>query len=375
MVIYIVVELFLLLAIFVKNNKNITYHFLMICLTMMSAFRSMKVGADLLVYQDIYYEYRFKTVLDILKDPNYSFAIYCKILNTLGMSMRGFLIVTAIVFALLLSYAFVVNGCDKILTLAVFYMLGLYTQSFCIIRQSFACVIFMIAYAYVDESKISLGIPAISMDKLKIRVKKRKISMPVKFYVLIAIAVGFHTAAILMFALPLFLNVYSKEVRYRPQSFFRDGAILLGGGVVAFKFLGVFVLSRLPQKYYVLYADTVNTRNNNVINAGLLLVLYVIFYVCYKRHFSELSNYENWMMGTTVTWSIALVSMSFISPALGRINLFSEALMAINMGKLLRHGCRRRCSKEPIYIVIFFVYHICYLFRDSIGVVPYSMGW
>ena len=125
----------------------------------------------------------------------------------------------------------------------------------------------------------------------------------------------------------------------------------------------------------MLYADTVNTRNNNVINAGLLLVLYVIFYVCYKRHFSELSNYENWMIGTTVTLSVALVSMSFISPALGRINLFSEALMAIHMGKLLRRGCRRRRSSEPIYIVIFFVYYVCYLFRDSIGVVPYSLGW
>ena len=227
--IYLIIEVLLVLAIYVKN-KSFAYYSVLLGLIALSAFRGMNVGADLLVYEQTYYGYHSATFIDVIKDPNYSFAIYCKILNLFGVGMRGFLIISAVLFSILLTVAFIVNKCDKILTLSIFYMLGLYIQSFCIIRQSFACVIFMIAYAYVDESIISLRIPALSMDKFKIRVKKRKISIPAKFYVLIAIAVGFHTAAIFMFALPLFVNIYSKEVRYRPQRFFRDGAFRLGGG-------------------------------------------------------------------------------------------------------------------------------------------------
>ena len=54
-------------------------------------------------------------------NSEYTFAIYCKFLNVLGLKERGFLIATAILFAMLLMIALHVNHCDKILIFIVLF--------------------------------------------------------------------------------------------------------------------------------------------------------------------------------------------------------------------------------------------------------------
>ena len=369
--IYIGIEILLILALFQKRYRNLSYYYLLLILTALAAFRGVSVGADTRAYVEIYNSYASKTWLESLANPNYSFALYCKALNELGASGRGFIVISSILFTILLAKALEANKCDKILSLALFYLLGLYIQSFCIIRQSFACVIFLIGYAHIDEVKEE-KVRLLHVGKFAIG-KVGNITFSVKYLIFMIIAIGFHTSAIFFLLLPLCIKYYHNLIRYNPKMFLKNGLVLLCLALLFFSAFGLVVFKLLPDKYINLYGNMVGLKFNNITSALLLGIVYLVFYFCYKNHYSDLTNSDKIKIGAAITVSMALISMSMVSPALGRINLYSESMMVVSMDKLLKEKHSGKRSKDIIYIGFFSTYFILYLFRDSINVVPYFL--
>ena len=158
MTIYICIEAVLLVLLFKKKPHHIGYSLISIGLLLISAFRAESVGTDVVNYIIEYNLHGIETWKESFTNSEYTFAIYCKFLNVLGLKERGFLIATAILFAMLLMIALHVNHCDKILTFSLFYFAGLYLQSFCIIRQSLAIVTALISYSSLEKNySIQIG--------------------------------------------------------------------------------------------------------------------------------------------------------------------------------------------------------------------------
>lgn len=187
------------------------------------------------------------------------------------------------------------------------------------------------------------------------------------------IAIGFHTSAIFFLLLPLCIKYYHNLIRYNPKMFLKNGLVLLCLALLFFSAFGLVVFKLLPDKYINLYGNMVGLKFNNITSALLLGIVYLVFYFCYKNHYSDLTNSDKIKIGAAITVSMALISMSMVSPALGRINLYSESMMVVSMDKLLKEKHSGKRSKDIIYIGFFATYFILYLFRDSINVVPYFL--
>lgn len=360
MTVYIIIEFFLFLSLYVRKKRRTIYCLWIFALALLASIRSIEVGGDLRTYEATYIRYNDVSWMNIIKDPNYSFAAYCKILNVIGLRTRGFLIVTAVLFAVLLVMAIKVNEVDGLLSLSLFWMLGLYIQSFSMLRQSFANVIFLIAYANLSNSKTAE--------------KENRIKKNIKVVLLYIVAIGFHTVTVLMVSIPLILRFYREAKDIRPQRFLKNGIVLFGAILISFRGIFPVIIKFFPYKYRIEYGRLGLETFGNVGNGILLIILYTMFFICYKNHYKELSREDAILVGSTITIAYAFSSMSIISKETGRLNLFVEYLMVVMLAKLMQQTYRKKQSSDWIYLTAYFVYFIIYIMRDSIGVVPYSIG-
>ena len=364
MTIYICIEAVLLVLLFKKKPHHIGYSFISIGLLLISAFRAESVGTDVVNYIIEYNLHGIETWKESFTNSEYTFAIYCKFLNVLGLKERGFLIATAILFAMLLMIALHVNHCDKILTFSLFYFAGLYLQSFCIIRQSLAIVTALISYSSLEKNY------SIQMPYNKGRFQR----FPIGFVIGMIIAIGFHPTVIVLFALPVMMLFYGQKRCRKPSVFLRDGILCMSAALIILPVLYPFILQHSKEKYQVLYGGSYVTGPFGNWKSGILLVaLYLIFYIAYYNNWKKLTEKENIIVGSVIMLAFACSSLSIINSTLGRTNLFFEGLMVLMLGKLLSHRYTRIKSINFYVILVFSAFFILYLMRDSIVVVPYKI--
>lgn len=239
MTIYICIEAVLLVLLFKKKPHHIGYSLISIGLLLISAFRAESVGTDVVNYIIEYNLHGIETWKESFTNSEYTFAIYCKFLNVLGLKERGFLIATAILFAMLLMIALHVNHCDKILTFSLFYFAGLYLQSFCIIRQSLAIVTALISYSSLEKNY------SIQMPYNKGRFQR----FPIGFVIGMIIAIGFHPTVIVLFALPVMMLFYGQKRCRKPSVFLRDGILCMSAALIILPVLYPFILQHSKEKY------------------------------------------------------------------------------------------------------------------------------
>lgn len=364
MKVYICIELILLVLLFKRKKYHLEYVTISFLLMLMAAIRSEFVGADVRVY---FIEYEWngaKSWKAALTSSEYSFTIYCKFLNSLGLGNYGFLAVTAILFAVLLALAIETNHSNRILTLSLYYFAGLYTQSFCVIRQSFAVVISLIAYSSLEKN-YSLRIP---YNKGHFQ------SFPIGFVIGMIVAIGFHPTVIVLLALPVMMLFYGKKRCRKPSVFLRDGILCMSAALIILPVLYPFILQHSNKKYQDLYGGGYVTGPFGNWKSGILLVaLYLIFYIAYYNNWKKLTEKENIIVGSVIMLAFACSSLSIINSTLGRTNLFFEGLMILMLSKLLNHGYTRIKSINFYVILVFATYFVLYLVRDSISVVPYRI--
>lgn len=366
MTVYICVEIILLVLLFERKKYRIEYGLVSIGLALLSALRAESVGTDVVNYILEYNWHGSQSWKAVFNNSEYSFSVYCKLLNTLGLSERGFLVVTAILFAVLLAVAIEVNHCDRILTLSLYYFAGLYIQSFCIIRQSLAVVIALIAYGCLEKSYSFQIRPDGTCGETFQR-------FPVGFVIGMIVAAGFHPTVIILMALPVMMIFYGRKKCKKPYVFLRDGILCMLAALVILPSLYPVILRYSNAKYQILYGGSYVTGPFGNWKSGLLLVvLYLIFYLAYYNNWRRLTEKENVVIGSIVMLALACSSLSIINNTLGRTNLFFEGLMVLMLNKLLKHGYNRVKSVNFYVVWVFAVYFVLYLMRDSIFVVPYA---
>ena len=366
MEIYIIMGITLLILLLKKHN-NVEYDVAMLLLTMLSMLRAESVGADMQNYISEYYEYSMLSWKKILTCSEYSFAVVCKILNVLEVDKRGFIIAISILFSLLLWTAFKANRCNNYLVLYLYYMMGLYIQSFCIIRQSLAVVVSLIANSYLEEEYTCE-----QRDNGDCYCGKFK-SVPIKYVIGIIIAFGFHPTVIVIMLIPIFMMYYGKKKKLKPVVFLRDGLICMGIGMALFPKMYPFVLRNFREKYQVLYGNDYAEMFGNIKSGILIVAVCFIFYALYLNNWKKLSVKENIIVGSVMVSSFALSSLSVINSTLGRVNLFTEGLMVVMMSRLMKNSYRKIHSMNFWGMMFFLIYFILYIMRDSIGVVPYKL--
>lgn len=365
MEVYICIEIILLVLLFKQRKYQFEYAAISFFLMLMAAIRSESVGTDVKVY---FIEYKWngaKSWKEAFTSSEYSFTVYCKILNTLGLSNYGFLATTAILFAVLLAIAIEANNCNRILTLSLYYFTGLYVQSFCVIRQSLAVVTALIAYRSLEKNycvQIQNG-----------RGCFRK--FPTGFIVGTIVAAGFHPITIVLIALPIMMIFYGRKKYRNPHIFLRDGIMCMLAALAILPALYPLILQHSNRKYQDLYGGGYVTGPFGNWKSGILLVVvYLIFYIAYYNNWKKLTEKENIIVGSVVMLAFACSSLSIINNTLGRTNLFFEGLMVLMLGKLLNHRYTKVKSVNFYVILVFAAYFVLYLMRDSIVVVPYKIG-
>lgn len=367
MTVYICVEMILLGLLFKRKKYRIEYGLVSIGLALLSALRAESVGTDVANYILEYNWHGSQSWKAAFANSEYSFSVYCKLLNTLGLKVRGFLVVTAILFAVLLAVAIKVNHCDRILTLSLYYFTGLYIQSFCIIRQSLAVAIALIAYGSLEKSYSFQTRPDGTCRGTFQR-------FPVGFVIGMIIATGFHPTVIILMALPIMMIFYGRKKCKKPHVFLRDGILCMLAALVVLPGLYPVILRHSNAKYQTLYGESYVTGLFGNWKSGLLLVvLYLVFYLAYYNNWRRLTEKENVIVGSAVMLALACSSLSIINSTLGRINLFFEGLMILMLDKLLRQRYSRVKSVNFYIVLVFAAYFVMYLMRDAIVVVPYKL--
>ena len=349
MTLYLGFEILLLLLLFKRKESTFGYCALSIALALTGVFRNDSVGLDIGNYINEFNQHARASWKEAIFNSEYSFSIYCKFLGFLGIDKYGFLIVTALLFAVLVAVAIKKNRCRPILTLYLYYTTGLYVQSFCIIRQSIAIAVFLIAYASMQES-----------------LKGKRLSL--KFWGGLFIAAGFHPTVLVFAVLPFMARFYEKKKNMRPWMFLRDGLLFMISVLAVFSWLFPMVLQHTTSKYASLYGGGYVTGTFGNLKSGLLLLtVYVVFYMAFQNNWKQLERLDYIMAGTNITLAFTFASLSIASSTLGRMNLFVEGLMVATLDKLLK----RYTPPNFCILLFFFFYYILYLIRDSIGVTPY----
>lgn len=367
MLIYILIEIVLILFLFGRRNGRMKYGIASFFLLVIAIFRAKTVGADTANYFLEYQGHGECSWNEILRNSEYSFAVFCKLLNIIGLNERGFLVVTSILFSTLLIIAFKVNHCDKILTLSLYYMTGFYIQSFCIIRQSLAVAVALIAYANLEKHFCFPSLTRLVGSKYYFR------SVPIGYIVGMIIAIGFHPTVIVLGALPIMMLYFDYRKATSPAFFLKYGIAGMMTILLLFSRVYPLILRHSMEKYQDLYGGNyVMGIFENYKSGFLLVVLYMFFYLAYWNNWKKLSKKENVLVGSVLTLSIAFSALSIISSTLGRINLFWEGMMILMLDKLLRKSYRKSTSINCYVILFFAIYFILYLMRDSIAVVPYQ---
>lgn len=350
MYIYLIFELLLIFSIFLfKNEKKISF-FLILLLVLLSSFRSVSVGADMEAYEKNFVEISNQNFTNVVLGNYPLFGIFAKICSLIDNNFRFFIIACSILVGILV-YIIVVNSETPLMTLFVFYSLGLYLQSFCIIRQSLAILFILIGFLFL---------------------KKGGIKNVLLYYLFNIIAIGFHVVSIIMLVVPVIYLIFYKV----KPSIIKYVVFGLIGAFIIFLIYRYFynqILSLVYDKYTYLYGvDGKRTFNGNYLGGLLYSALYIIIFVLFIVTFDKLSLYEKKIYGIIFIVAFSFNVLSYISEELGRFNLFTESILAIFASNIISKYYKKNDLIYFVYSLFFITYFVLYLYRDSIQIVPYA---
>lgn len=351
MFLYLTLETLLLLSIFTRKNRNISLFFLIGLLTIFSALRNETVGRDLPTYLKsfLYTEISFESIITSTR-PLYSILEY--FIQVIDKNRHIYIVITSVGYCLLLFYVINKTTEDKLLFLYLFFSLGIFLQSFCIIRQSYAILFILLAFQQLESTE-------------------RKSYL--HYYFLCLVAIGFHTSAIIMLLFPAILKL-AKKKNYLPLNFLKIGLMISIVILISFFTIYPVVIRLFPLHYQRLYSvGKLLDKRNSVLNGILLFILYLSSYKIFFDVYDNISIEKKYLYGTIYIFAFSSVAFSLINASVGRVNLYFEALTALFVSKTNRKEYFNRKKYSFLFILFFFIYFVLYLFRDSIGVVPYEL--
>lgn len=262
--------------IFKNKRRSLQYIiFLFIPLFLLSALRNDTVGGDLRNYiPDFYSTDRAKSLDDLITHYEPGYSILVKLITLISSDTRAYLIVTS--FCSLIGPLFLIYKYSNSYSWSViaFYMMGFYTNTFNIIRQSIAVSIFFLSIPFLLNKKA------------------------IAYYLLAFLAISMHYSAIaLLFIYP----VVQREIKLRTLLFIIFSAILI------YFLLGSSLIYTLISLLFTKYnPDTLLESHSNT--GWNLLILYFFFFglflISYYMKGFYLENKERAILRTLVYFQL-----------------------------------------------------------------------
>ena len=351
MILYLLLGFILLFFSFFGKKSKVIFILLLLALVLISSIRAYSVGFDTSIYLN---EYTYANNLewsDLFSTEYPLFNAYCKILGFFNFDHRMFIVATSI-FNGILVYFICNKTNNPILTLSIFYLLGLYLQTFCIIRQCIAILF------------IALGFFSFTNGRIR---------NVIIYYVFNAIAIGFHFSSIVLLTLPIFYLIFGhfKSSKYK---YLIIGLIFLFVTYAISISIYPYIDSFLFGKYKYEYSTYGKRSFDGNLDGGILYsILYLLLYSIYYLKFDSVNDVKNKEIGILFIIAFSFNAFSYMSEDLGRLNLFLEYLLVFKISDLLDIDYNNKYKYYYVYGIIFAAYLILYLSRNSIGVVPYMV--
>lgn len=300
-----------------------------------AAFRSVTVGIDLENYLPMFFtiaELPFRDIFSITWEPGY--VIFNKLLSYISSDGRCFLIGTSL-FIIIGYVTFIYkNLTSPCIGLFLFVALGLYTNSFNIIRQSMALVIVLHSLKYIHTKEYF------------------------KYFLLILLAALFHMTAVVCLVIPVVNHLKVNITNF---------AMLLLFSIIVIPVIANYILSFVMQIIFSEYSL------GNKVSGGfnMLLILIVLTFMCIllsKNNSNKL--YCNMMI---LACCLQVVSLQF-SLFARIVTYFSSSLIILVPSIVERlKSVEARIITTIIIVLVGLTYFILVVLNNDLsGVVPYS---
>ena len=337
------------LSCYSKNKKNKIF-IILSCfeLIIFTGLRADNVGADTLVYisaVDTYSYFNIKELITIGNIYPYRFEIgylwITKISAYLGFSHTFFLIIISVLIYIPTHQFFYRYSPYPILSIAIYFGLGLFEYSLGIFRQ------------YIAISIVLLGINYILKKQL------------IKWTIIVGISMLFHTSAILCYPLYfishfIFKKIFLLTIALQPILYFISVPLI------------VFFTLFFP-KYFTYFG-----KNNELNGTTSMLIIYNILLIIYYLY-NKQRNIVVYSMNFFIN-SLAILcciqAMAYAFPILGRAIPYFSIFITVTIPRIIKDMFPPR---QALVIVaacsLLFILLFIYQNIDNTYILPFRFFW
>ena len=307
------------------------------------------IGTDYKQYQ-ILYENTINSngyVIDFSSNE-YGFIFLMKFFNILHIDYNTFLIIVEAITLIIFTYSIKKMSIEFTISILAFICLGLYGNTFNIIRQMLAAAI------------ISIGIPYIQEKKLK------------KFIIIVLIASLFHISSLIM------IPLYYLFTRQYKKAFLAiiPGAILMMNilGITNHIYNFIMGLNIIPSKYVALYTTGKLTEMKfDTIYTVIITVIYYIYYFVYinRMDYTKINTQEKIFNNIFFIFVLNVLIANNIW-ILYRIFVLYQVIIVFVIPKIMIQFKteQQRIVKMIMIILLLIIYG--YVTNSQNGILPYE---
>lgn len=332
-----------------NNTKKLKIGFLVInmgTLIFISGLRGISVGTDTRTYLSLYTVSRSLTWLEVFEQRvEWGYGMVTKICILIYDNPQFYFFIFSCIIGLGFAYFIYKTSDDIPLSVFLYVTLRIYSQSMNIMRQTVAMMLVALAYLFIKEKKM------------------------IRSILLIALATGFHTTAIVGFLLIPLSCI--KLTKYRTVFF-----IILEAGIIMNWNLLISIFIRITGRYEHYLSSSYFDSSTGGRMVALIILSFVglgLFEIFYKNY-SELEFRQNsilimagfaYVAGTIVRQNAALLE---------RVVMYFLVFVLIMIPGIIKNfDYRFRLPLKLYTYCAFGAYYVMFMLNGSMnGTIPYE---
>lgn len=314
-------------------------------LIILTGLRSYNIGADTLVYLDALDYYKSLDHNNILFaelvepfDFEIGYFFLTKICAWLGCNKTVFLFIIATLIYLPLFKTIETRSTKPILSILIYFGLGIFSYSLGIFRQMIACSILLIGIKYIEKREIF------------------------KYIFIVLLASSFHLTALI--ALPIYWLYTIKISKTVINIFLFIEIIFLFFG----RYILLFIFNLLPS-----YSGYINSQYDLIGGSYLMLVFFAIIAILSLRALDD----KNKVSFISLYITIMIQTLAYSMNLFGRLVPYFSIHLIILIPQLIDFYFTKKETKKMAIIFVSIIFMLL-TFKDLYGnkyVCPYNFVW
>lgn len=307
------------------------------------------IGTDYKQYQILYENTANSSeYIAEFSSNEYGYIFLMKFFNILHIDYNTFLIIIEAITLIIFTYSIKKMSIEFSISFLAFICLGLYGNTFNIIRQMLAAAI------------ISIGIPYIQERKLK------------KFIIVIVIASLFHISSIIM--IPLYY-LFTREYKKVFLAII-PGIILVLNilGITSHIYSFIMKLNIIPSKYIVLYTNGKFTEMKfDTIYTVIITIIYYIYYFTYinRIDYTKINHKEKIFNNIFFIFVLNVLIANNIW-ILYRIFILYQIIIVFVIPKIIIQFKKNQKQIVKMFMIIVLLIIYGYVTNSQNGILPYE---